>query len=86
MLEKLGLYEEALEQLNKSLNTKGFKFSGAYFHKTEVFEKLGKKDSAINSYKEALHQYDKSSKLKDVYNEFFNELYRQDITIKINKN
>ncbi|NML70754.1 tetratricopeptide repeat protein [Chryseobacterium sp. RP-3-3] len=84
LLEKLNLYNEALQQLDKSLKTKGFKFSEAYFHKAEVFEKLGKKDSARYYYKEALHQYDKSSKLKDVYNEVFNELYRQDITIKIN--
>lgn len=83
LLEKLGLYEEALDQLNKPLNTKGFKFSEAYFHKAEVFEKLSKKDSARYYYKEALHQYDNSSKLKDIYNEVFNELYRQDIVVKI---
>lgn len=79
LLEKLNLPKEALQQYDNSL--KGhFKFSEAYFHKAELFRSLGLKDSADSNYKEALRQYDKGSKLKDVYNEVFNELYREDIT------
>ncbi|PRB03810.1 hypothetical protein CQ046_08435 [Chryseobacterium sp. MYb7] len=78
LLEKLNLNQEALKQYNISL--KGhFKFSEAYFHKAEVFEKLGIKDSSKYYYKKALHQYNNGSKLKDVYNEVFNELYESDI-------
>lgn len=82
LLEKLNLNDEAITQYNKSL--KGhFKFSEAFFHKGEVFEKLNQKDSAKYYYKEALKQFDNSSRLKDVYNEVFNELYRQDIINKL---
>lgn len=82
LLEKLNLNQEALKQYSISL--KGhFKFSEAYFRKAEIFEKLRLKDSAQHYYEKALIQYDNGSKLKDVYNEVFNELYREDIVRKI---
>ncbi|MBT2623632.1 hypothetical protein [Chryseobacterium sp. ISL-6] len=85
LLEKLNFPQEALQQYNNSL--KGhFKFSETYFHKAELFRNLGLKDFADSNYKEALRQYDKGSKLKDVYNEVFNELYRQDIVSKLEIN
>lgn len=81
VLEKLNFSQEALKQYDKSL--KGhFKFSEAYFHKGEIYEKIGLKDSANFYYKIALYQYDNGSKLKDMYNEVFNELYRKDILNK----
>ncbi|MDQ0067361.1 tetratricopeptide repeat protein [Chryseobacterium lathyri] len=63
LLEKLNFNQEALKQYNIPL--KGHFISEAYFHMGEVYEKLGRKDSAIFYYKEALKQYDKGSKLKD---------------------
>lgn len=83
LLEKLGNYPEAMFQYNKSLKIGTYNFAESYYNKGILFEKMKLKDSAKICFEKALQQYDKGYRVKDIYNEVFNEIYREDITNKI---
>lgn len=85
LLEKNGSQSDALAQYDKSLKIGYYKFSESYYNKGIVFEKMGLKDSAKICFEKALTQYDKGFRVKDIYNEAFNELYREDIIEKQKK-
>ena len=55
----------------------------SYYNKALAYKKLGVSDSADVLFKNALNSYDQGYKIKDVYNETFHELYRDDIIRQI---
>ncbi|HFK5574796.1 TPA: hypothetical protein ACG0AX_003160, partial [Elizabethkingia anophelis] len=79
LLEENGFPTEAMEQYNKSLKKGGINLSEAFYHKADLYKKLGIKDSSQYYFKRALDQYNKGYRLKDDYNEVFNELYKENI-------
>ncbi len=79
LLEENGFPTEAMEQYNKSLKKGGINLSEAFYHKADLYNKLGIKDSSQYYFKRALDQYNKGYRLKDDYNEVFNELYKENI-------
>lgn len=83
LLEKMGDYKGAMLQYNESLKKGTYKYSESYYRKGNLFEKMAIKDSAKICYKKALLQYDKGYRVKDIYNEVFNEIYREEIQIKV---
>lgn len=84
LLDSMGLHKKAIEQFDISLNKSNYKYAESYYNKALIYKKLGVPDSAEILLKKALDSYDQGYKISDVYNEAFNELYRDDI-IRQNK-
>ena len=72
-------YNHSYIMLDKSLKVNQYQYAESYYYKGIYYERVKKTDSALINYKKALIQYDKGYREKDVYNEVFNELYREDI-------
>ena len=83
LLNSIGLHTEAIQQFNIALEKTNNKQSEAYYNKALAYKKLGVSDSADVLFKNALNSYDQGYKIKDVYNETFHELYRDDIIRQI---
>ena len=85
LLDRKGLHKEAIEQFNTALEKTDNKLSEAYYNKALAYKKLGVGDSADFFFNKALSSYDQGYKIKDIYNETFNELYRDDIVYELSK-
>ena len=85
LLDRKGLHKEAIEQFNTALEKTNNKLSEAYYNKALAYKKLGVGDSADFFFNKALSSYDQGYKIKDIYNETFNELYRDDIVYELSK-
>ncbi|QBO58418.1 tetratricopeptide repeat protein [Chryseobacterium salivictor] len=83
LLGNMGLHRLAIKQFDISLNKSNYKFAESYYNKALIYKKLGEKDSVQILLKRALDSYDQGYKINDIYNEAFNELYRDDIIRQI---